>query len=135
MSINSRIKEVRTSLKLSREAFAEKLRCSPFVIRNVEYENNEPKQMLIDQICDVYNVSETWLKTGEGEMFVEQGTEDVIIEAFGKLINADDTSFAKQFVAVLAELEPDEWDVIEKFAWAVVERQREAIEKSKGGEE
>lgn len=79
----------------------------------------------------MYGVSEAWLRNGEGERFLEHSTEDYIIDTFGKLLNEDDTSFAKQFVDVLAELTPDEWSVIEKFAWSVVENQKQAIEDAK----
>lgn len=119
--INSRITIIRNELGLSRQAFGEAVGVSDSVIKNIDYNKTEPKPLLIDMICKSYNVSEEWLRTGEGEMFRQKSQEDIIIDAFGKLMAEDDNSFAKQFIAALAQLTPKEWEKVENFARKVSE--------------
>lgn len=119
--INSRITIIRNELGLSRQAFGEAVGVSDSVIKNIDYNKTEPKPLLIDMICKSYNVNEEWLRTGEGEMFRQKSQEDIIIDAFGKLMAEDDNSFAKQFIAALAQLTPKEWEKVENFARKVSE--------------
>lgn len=69
--MNDRIKQLRTTLGLSREAFGESLGGSGSVIKNLEYEKTTPKPAFVKLICQTYNVNPLWLETGEGEMFLE----------------------------------------------------------------
>lgn len=69
--MNNRIKDLRTALGLSREAFGESLGGSGSVIKNLEYEKTTPKPAFLNLICQTYNVNPQWLETGEGEMFLE----------------------------------------------------------------
>lgn len=65
----NRIKTVRETLKLSQREFGEKLGVSRDVISNIEYGRVQPKELLLNHMCQLYNINEAWLKTGEGEMF------------------------------------------------------------------
>ncbi len=65
----SRIKAVRKALHLSQREFGERLGVSRDVISNIEYGRVPPKELLIRHICELYNVHELWLRTGEGPMF------------------------------------------------------------------
>lgn len=67
--MQNRIKEARKALHLSQREFGEKLGVSRDVISNIEYSRVPPKALLIKHICEVYNVNEAWLQTGEGPMF------------------------------------------------------------------
>lgn len=120
MEINARIKDLRLYFRLSRESFAEKLRCSPFVIRNIEYGNTEPKPMLIDQICDIFGVNRNWIETGEGEMFEQLTEDEELAGAFGDLLGDPDSVFKKKFIGALLELDESEWETIEKFCRKVI---------------
>lgn len=65
----NRIKTVRETLKLSQREFGEKLGVSRDVISNIEYGRVQPKELLLNHMCQLYNINEDWLKTGEGKMF------------------------------------------------------------------
>lgn len=73
--MSNRIKSIRETLKLSQREFGEKLGVSRDVISNIEYGRVLPKELLLRHICQLYNVNEHWLKTGEGEMFDENPEE------------------------------------------------------------
>lgn len=67
--LSNRVKAIRESLKLSQREFGEKLGVSRDVISNIEYNRVSPKELLLRHICELYNVNQHWLETGEGEMF------------------------------------------------------------------
>lgn len=127
--INQRIRELRTSLGMTQDTFGAAVAMSRSVVKNFEYNKTEPSDMQISLICKTYNVNENWLRTGKGEMFNPMSTDDKIIDAFGRLAAVADDSFVKQFAAALAELTPDEWELVEKFARKVVEGSREKEQK------
>ena len=114
-TINSRIAHLRQSLKLTRSAFGEEIGVSDSVIKNIEYDKTEAKPLLIQQICKAYNVSETWLTTGEGEMFVERSRSDQIAQFVGRTLASEDETFQKRLISALAEMSVEEWETLEKL--------------------
>ena len=104
----NRIKAVCESLKLSQREFGEKLGVSRDVIGNIEYNRVPPKELFLQHMCDLYNVNEHWLATGEGEMF--NGNPDQTSkfdEAFKifKSLRPDFQDFALDQIKKLAELQ------------------------------
>lgn len=69
MSVNHRVKEIRTFLGMSQSAFAENLHLSGGYISSLEKENREVNRRIIKLICATYGVNEVWLKTGTSQMF------------------------------------------------------------------
>ncbi len=83
MTSNSRVRELRKTLKLSQTKFGEKLGVSKDVIVNIELERVELKELMLNLICKTYNVNPLWLSEGKGEMFFEVSEgliEDLAIE-------------------------------------------------------
>lgn len=104
--VNERVLELRKKLKLTRKEFGEKIGVSDSVIKNIDYKKTDPRPLLLTQICTVYNVNESWLLNGEGEMFVKKTLEDELIDVFGKILN-DDNDFRKRMISALAQLDDD----------------------------
>ena len=75
MSVGSRIKELRNSLDLTQQKFADRLGIQRGAIANYELERNVPIDAVISLICREFNVREAWLRDGTGEM-LEQLTAD-----------------------------------------------------------
>ena len=69
MTINERIKEVRKALKMSQTALADVLMVTQGTVSAIEVGIRTPTDRSILQLCEKLNVSEEWLRTGEGEMF------------------------------------------------------------------
>jgi len=74
MTINSRIKFLRKTLGLTQAAFAEKIGLKQASIGLYENEQRNVLDRTISDICREFNVNEEWLRTGEGEVFVEPDT-------------------------------------------------------------
>lgn len=80
--MNERIKILRKQLKLTQEQFASKLGVKRAAIGQVETGYNNVSEQLIKLICFNYNVNESWLRTGKGEMFEKSDNlEDLFSDA------------------------------------------------------
>lgn len=106
--LSNRIKAIREALKLSQREFGEKLGVSRDVISNIEYNRVPPKELLLRHICELYNVNQRWLETGEGEMFNEVSHEisncDRAFEIF-KSLRPDFQDYALDQIKKLSELQ------------------------------
>ncbi len=115
MSINDRIKQLRKTLKLSQTDFGKNLGVSRDVINNLDRSAVEPKPLILEHICSVYNVNPDWLLHGTGEMFVERDSGDEIADFLSSLLDDDDTSIRKRFILALSKFDGDDWATVEKF--------------------
>ena len=91
-----RIKTIREILHLSQREFGEKLGVSRDVISNIENGRVQPKELLLNHMCQLYNVNEHWLCTGEGEIFntkEEVNKTDKLLEKFNRLPSDVQDSF------------------------------------------
>ena len=75
--MNERIKKLRKFLDLTQQEFAEKIGTARNNIAGYEVARRSPSEAVISLICKTFNVSETWLRTGEGEMFVQTAEDPV----------------------------------------------------------
>lgn len=116
MTIGERVKELRKQVNLTQQAFADRLNLKRNTVGSYEVNVVEPSDRTISDICREFNVNETWLRTGEGEMF-NQITRSEKITAFLTDITADEgDDFKRRFVEMLAELEPEDWKLLERMA-------------------
>lgn len=66
--MNSRIKELRKALKLTQKEFGAKIGLCDSAITVWERSGKIPREKILF-ICQTFHVNQTWLETGEGEMF------------------------------------------------------------------
>lgn len=71
MSVGSRVRELRKALKLTQPDFAKSLGLTQSAISGYEKELKNVSEPSIIAICREYGVNEKWLRTGEGNMFLE----------------------------------------------------------------
>lgn len=70
--MNSRVKNLRKNiLKMSMEAFGDKIGLSKAAISSFEAGKNGMSDMAVLAICREYDVNEEWLRDGTGEIFRE----------------------------------------------------------------
>lgn len=100
--MNERIKKLRKDLDLTQREFGERIGVKPNTIATYEIGRNEPIDAVISLICREFNVSEKWLRTGEGEMFVQrepQPLEDLLTQLIrGRDITGADRILVKNFL-------------------------------------
>lgn len=111
-----RIIEIRKYYGLNQEQFAEKLKLSRSFINQIEVGKRNVSDRTITDICREFHVSETWLRTGEGEMFTPISRSEEIAGWIGNILTDEQADFKRRFVSVLARLTEDEWELIERKA-------------------
>ncbi|WP_455023266.1 helix-turn-helix domain-containing protein [Oribacterium sinus] len=125
MEIKDRIKELRKAKGLTQFEFADRLKVSRSNIASYETGKNELSSAVISLICRTFSVSETWLRTGKGEMFSDTAREEEIAAFMGDVLAAESEDFRKRFVSMLSSLSVDEWRLIEEKAKELVEKEQE----------
>ena len=113
--MNERLKKLRKALDMTQQAFSDKLGVKRNTVGQWEIGRNEPSDAIIFSICREFNVNENWLRTGEGEMFIELSYSDEIAQFVGQLIEEEDDSFKKRLISGLAALDENGWKVLENF--------------------
>lgn len=79
-TINECIAEVIRASKLTKTAFAEKINVSQAMISLICSGKTGVSDRTIADICRVFGINETWLRTGEGEMRQQRTREEEIGE-------------------------------------------------------
>ena len=111
--MNDRIRAVRKAANLTQAEFASKIGIKPNTVTSYETGLRIPSDTVIMSICREFNVDENWLRTGEGEMFV-QLSEDA------------------EFIQILSEIEVSDDDFIKALLrsyWRLSDNEKAAIHK------
>lgn len=112
--MNERIKELRKELALSQDAFGERVGVTKGAISRLENGTNNITSQMVVSICREFNVSEEWLRTGNGSMFVELSRAELAAKIVGNALATDDEFILNTFIA-LGQLSPSDWEVIKRF--------------------
>lgn len=73
--MNSRIREVRKTLHLSQQAFAEKIGLKQNAVSYMEKCGSTVTEHNIKAICAQFHVREEWLRHGQGPIFMNPGRQ------------------------------------------------------------
>ena len=115
--MNERIKEVRKALHLTQAAFAGRVGVKQQTIAMLEAGNSNPSEQLINGICREFRVSEDWLRTGEGEMFIP--TPSTVVDQLCEEYDLDGA--ARVVLEKFITLPPEEQEVIIGYMCSVVD--------------
>lgn len=112
--IGDRIKKLRKSLDLTQEEFSGRIGIKRNTIAKYETGRGEPIDAVMSLICREFNVSETWLRTGEGEMFVKLSEEDELSQVFSAIAVSDD-ELIKRIIRAYWKLDDKEKAAVKKL--------------------
>lgn len=121
--MDTRIKELRKSLKLSQTDFGKHLGVSRDVINNIENKRVAPTEPIIKLLISEFNVNRTWLETGEGNMFNDLSRDAEIAEYIGSVLADEEDSFQKRLISALSKMTVEEWEVLEKLVTRLAENE------------
>lgn len=106
--MNERIKELRRVLKISQEKFGARIKISGASVSKIESGENNPSERTLSLIISEFNVSESWLRDGVGDMFKKSSNEAERLvkkysfpEIVGKLLTVYESLNESQQEAVL----------------------------------
>lgn len=123
--MNERLKELRKTLKLTQQEFADRIHVSRGALAVYEIGRNEPIGAVVDLICREFDVNEYWLRTGEGEMFIAKTPGDEIAAFMGDILRGE-PDFRQRFIAVLSRMTADEWKLLERKVLELAEEIKKA---------
>ena len=120
--MNERIKKLRKALDITQQEFADRINVKRNTVATYELGRSEPSNSAIALICREFNVSETWLRTGEGEMFIEVDADKELATLFAKFAQSTivkNDPFTKtiliEIMKFMVEATEEEWIPIKKF--------------------
>lgn len=120
--MNERIKSLRKSLSMTQEEFSKRIGLSRNFIAQVEIGTKTPSGRTISDICREFNVNEEWLRTGNGEMFIEKSKDEQIAEMLRNIQRSGEDNFKHRLVSALAKLNESDWESLEKLIDLINER-------------
>ncbi len=123
--MNNRIAQVITALGIKKIEFAKKIGISSPFVSELCSGAKKASDRTITDICREFDVNETWLRTGEGEMFVSKTRTDEISAFVGSILKGE-PDFRQKFISVLSRMTKDEWQILEKKVLELAEEIKKA---------
>ena len=124
-TIAERIMMVVDALGISKSDFARQLSLTPAYISKLGKNTDAvPSDRTISDICREFRVSEVWLRTGEGEMFLRQTEAEQLAEITTRMeLDQDDTFISMITSAVKSyyKLSETEKSAISKLVDGMIE--------------
>jgi len=114
--MKDRVKEIRKHFKKTQAEFGAEINVSKSSVQGYEYGESNLTDRTISDICRVYGVNETWLRTGDGEMFAPASREAEIAAITATLFREEDESVRFRLIKLLASATEEEIEIIEKIA-------------------
>ncbi|MDY4723225.1 MAG: helix-turn-helix domain-containing protein [Clostridium paraputrificum] len=120
--MNERFKLIRKKENLSQNDFGKMLGVSRDVIGNIEYGRVEPKLLLINHLCDVFNINKEWLLYGTGEMYSISKEDKELSKIILELSESNGELY--KLISKLQNLDNDYIEIISNLVESLLEKQK-----------
>lgn len=120
-TINDRISWCVKDSKLTKTAFAEKINVGQSFISQLCSGSKTPSDRTIADICREFNISEVWLRTGEGEPHIKRDKDEEFARIMEQ-INMSDDDLIKRIVKAYWFMDEKEKAVIRKLIDSFLEQ-------------
>ncbi|MCI1958622.1 MAG: helix-turn-helix domain-containing protein [Clostridia bacterium] len=114
--MNERLRKLRKYLNLTQVEFGNKINIKGATISDIEKGKLNLTERNLQSICKEYNVNEQWLRTGKGEMFIED--DKAILEQYAEKYNF--SALDKSIFKIFLSLTPEERNIAEQFLFKLV---------------
>ena len=121
MTINERIKKIRTDKGYSQQRFADKINLSKNFINLLESGARNPSERTLKDIAVGFNVNLNWLKTGEGDVYEEE-SEEAVIKSLRTEYNLDDMDL--EIIQTYIKMAPLERQVFKDFIKNIADKKK-----------
>lgn len=113
--LNERVKELIAALGIKKAAFADAINVSQAFVSQLCSGASNPSDRTIADICREFDVNETWLRTGDGPMFVEKSRDEELADFFGRVLS-EESDLRRRLLAVMSRLDVEEWEMLARMA-------------------
>lgn len=106
--MEERLKTLRKELGLTQQEFSDRLGIQRSTYSKYELGTNIPTSAVINLICDRCHVSENWLRTGEGPMFVDISRADELARLIEETMSDESGEIKRRIATAVLRLTPDQ---------------------------
>lgn len=124
--MQNQIKELRSHVGLNQTDFGARIGVRQSTVAGWETGQRIPPDSAIVSICREFHVDEHWLRTGEGEMFIQISRDQEIMDFVADTMQDDKDNFRRRFLLALSRLPEERWADIEDFARQITAENKEA---------
>lgn len=110
--MKDRFKELRETLSLTQQKFADRLDISRNFVAQIEMGNKVPSERTIKDVCREFKVNYDWLVNGTGDMFQD---DDSDAQAIVDSVMTGDNDFAKKTLVKFARLSEERWRQLQEI--------------------
>lgn len=110
--MKDRFKELRETLSLTQQKFADRLDISRNFVAQIEMGNKIPSERTVKDICREFKVNYDWLVNGTGDMFQD---DDSDAQAIVDSVMTGDNDFAKKTLVKFARLSEERWRQLQEI--------------------
>lgn len=131
-TIGTRMMQAIDALGVNKSEFARKINVTPAYISKLSKRlESVPSDRTIADICREFGVSETWLRTGEGEMFLPVDADEELAQVLAEIKLSDD-QLIKAIIKSYWKLDDAGKSVIRQLVADLAEAVQEGNEPEKG---
>lgn len=124
--MQNQIKDLRSHVGLNQTDFGARIGVKQSTIAGWETGQRIPPDSAIVSICREFHANEHWLRTGEGEMFIQISRDQEIMDFVADTMQDDKDNFRRRFLLALSRLPEERWADIEAFARQITAENKEA---------
>lgn len=119
-TVNDRFRFVIEQSGLSQKDFAAKIKRNRGEIANIVYDKTNPKDNIIEAVCEVFDIQEDWLRYGLEPMRAPRSREEEISELVGSTLRGSN-EFKKSVVRMICSRTEEELRVLESAIRTIYE--------------
>lgn len=123
--MKDRLKKIRRDADLTQQEFADNIGSKRNTIATYEMGRTIPSAAVISLICREFGVNENWLRTGQGEPYIQKTRPDEIAD-FVNRIQTEDNPFKARLIQMLSKMTEEEWVLLEKMIDRMTEEQEQS---------
>ena len=113
--INKRIADAIAAKGMKKSEVARSIKVSPAFISQLCSGAALPSERTIVDIARVCGVKQTWLRSGEGEMFQAMTEDEELAAYLGDVMNDEPASFRHCFTLEMKNWTPEVWQMLEEI--------------------
>lgn len=123
--MKDRLRSIQKQNKMTMQRFADFLGIPKPTLEGYMYGTRTPNTAFINLVCDRFNVSEEWLRTGKEPMYRGMDREKAVYDAIRKARPDMPDSFPKDVAAAMAKLSSEDWMFLARLAQDMAKKARE----------
>lgn len=130
-----RISKVIRDKEKTKTAFSDRINVSQAFVSQMCSGLKVPSDRTIADICREFDVNEDWLRTGQGDPYIQLSRDEELAQFFGEVMKGEDPDFRRRLLSVMSRLTTDEWALLEQMAWKLVDELRQDSGQEASSEE